>query len=165
MMRKFILIFFPLIALLLVAYLKYQSTQDITQTPNREKKALEIKDNTVQCPHCYMYLVGKKHTAQAIDSEHKTHFFDDPGCLILWTKDHKISIESLTLWVYSMDTFQWIDMKKAYFDIKEQTPMEHGFAAYAHPKEGFIDFKEMHLRTLRGETMANPKIKKNLLGH
>jgi len=165
MMRTLILIFFPLLALGVLAYVKYHATLDVTQVLNREKKPLEFKDNTVQCPQCYMYLVGKKHTAQAIDEADKTHFFDDPGCLILWTRDQKIRIERLTLWVYSMDSGQWIDMKKAFFDIKELTPMEHGFAAYEHPREGFIDFDEMRLRVLRGETMANPKIKKNLLGN
>ena len=164
MMRKLILILFPLLALGLLAYVKYQTTLDVTQVHNHEKKPLEFKDNAVQCPQCYMYLVGKKHTAQAIDAASKTHFFDDPGCLILWARDKKIALETLTLWVYSIDTQQWIDMKKAYFDIKEITPMEYGFAAYEHEGEGFIDFNEMRLRMVRGETMANAKIKKNLVG-
>jgi len=164
MMRKLILIFFPFLSLGIVAYLYYQTHQDVTQHVNHSHTPLEFKDNTLQCPHCFMYLVGKKHTAQAIDTTGKTYFFDDPGCLVLWIKDQKIAAETLTLWVYSMDSHQWIDMKKAYFDTKELTPMEHGFAAYAKAKEGFIDFEEMQLRVLRGETMANPKIKKQLLG-
>jgi len=163
MMRKLILILFPLLTLGLLAYIKYQTTRDITQINNHEQKPLEFKDNTVQCPQCYMYLVGKKHTAQAIDEAHKTHFFDDPGCLILWARDQKKELKTLTLWVFAMDSEKWIDMKKAYYDIKEITPMEYGFAAYESSKEGFITFEEMQLRMLRGETMANPKIKKNLL--
>lgn len=165
MMRKLILIFFPLFSLGMVTYLYLQTHQKATQGLNYSHIPLAFKDNALQCSHCFMYLVGKKHTAQAIDAAGKTYFFDDPGCLVLWIKDQKIAFETLTLWVYSMDTHQWIDMRKAYFDIKETTPMEHGFAAYSEAKEGFIPFEEMQLSVLRGETMANPKIKKQLLGH
>ena len=164
MIRKLILILFPLLSLALFAFFYQQKTHDVTQHPNHTHTPIEFKDNFLQCPHCFMYLVGKKHTAQAIDAAGKTYFFDDPGCLILWTKEQKIASETLTLWIYSMDTHRWIDMRKAHFDTKEITPMGHGFAAYENAQEGFIDFEEMHLHMLRGESMANPKIKKQLLG-
>lgn len=164
MIRKLILILFPLLSLALFAFIYQQKTRDVTQISNHTHTPIEFKDNTLQCPHCFMYLVGKKHTAQAIDAAGKTYFFDDPGCLILWIKEQKIASETLTLWIYSMDTHRWIDMRKAHFDTKEITPMGHGFAAYENAQEGFIDFEEMHLHMLRGESMANPKIKKQLLG-
>ena len=164
MIRKLILILFPLLSLALFAFFYQQKTRDVTQISNHMHTPIEFKDNTLQCPHCFMYLVGKKHTAQAIDTAGKTYFFDDPGCLILWIKEQKIASETLTLWIYSMDTHRWIDMRKAHFDTKEITPMGHGFAAYENAQEGFIDFEEMHLHMLRGESMANPKIKKQLLG-
>ena len=164
MIRKLILILFPLLSLALFAFFYQQKTRDVTQISNHMHTPLEFKDNALQCPHCFMYLVGKKHTAQAIDTAGKTYFFDDPGCLILWIKEQKIASETLTLWIYSMDTHRWIDMRKAHFDTKEITPMGHGFAAYENAQEGFIDFEEMHLHMLRGESMANPKIKKQLLG-
>ena len=164
MIRKLILILFPLLSLALFAFFYQQKTRDVTQISNHTHTPIEFKDNTLQCPHCFMYLVGKKHTAQAIDAAGKTYFFDDPGCLILWIKEQKIASETLTLWIYSMDTHRWIDMRKAHFDTKEITPMGHGFAAYENAQEGFIDFEEMHLHMLRGESMANPKIKKQLLG-
>lgn len=164
MIRKLILILFPLLSLALFAFFYQQKTRDVTQISNHTHTPIEFKDNTLQCPHCFMYLVGKKHTAQAIDTAGKTYFFDDPGCLILWIKEQKIASETLTLWIYSMDTHRWIDMRKAHFDTKEITPMGHGFAAYENAQEGFIDFEEMHLHMLRGESMANPKIKKQLLG-
>lgn len=159
-----VLVLFPLLALGGLFYglhVKHQHPSDII---NRQKTPLDFEDNQVQCPQCHMYLVGKKHTAQAIDTAGKTYFFDDPGCLILWIKEQKIASETLTLWIYSMDTHRWIDMRKAHFDTKEITPMGHGFAAYENAQEGFIDFEEMHLHMLRGESMANPKIKKQLLG-
>jgi hypothetical protein len=45
--------------------------------------------------------------------------------------------------------------------------MHYGFGAYenANAKEGMIDFNEMRLRMLRGETISDPKIRKKLLGN
>ena len=81
MIRKLILILFPLLSLALFAFFYQQKTRDVTQISNHAHTPIEFKDNTLQCPHCFMYLVGKKHTAQAIDAAGKTYFFDDPGCL------------------------------------------------------------------------------------
>jgi hypothetical protein len=45
--------------------------------------------------------------------------------------------------------------------------MHYGFGAYenANAKEGMIDFEQMRLRMLRGETISDPKIKQQLKGH
>lgn len=133
-MKKVILILFPIVAFLAVGYIKYSQNIDLTKIENSEAKPLEFEDNKIQCPQCYMYLVGKEHTVQAIDMEHKTHFFDDPGCLILWTRDQKIDMDSLTLWVHTHDTHEYIDMRKAFFAIDDKTPMEYGFGAYKEKK-------------------------------
>lgn len=164
MIKKLVLILVPLLGIGIILYVKKQMDLHPSDIHNLEKHPLEFKDNKVQCPQCYMYLVGKKHTAQVIDTNHKTHFFDDPGCVILWVRDQKIDLDSLKLWVYTMDTQEYIDMRKAFYAISDITPMEYGFAAYKQAKEGFIDFEEMKLRMLRGENMSNPKVKKRLLG-
>lgn len=160
-----ILIVFPLLALGWLFYtlhLKNQLPSDIT---NKEKAPLEFKDNTVQCPQCHMYLVGKKHTAQIITNDLKTHFFDDIGCAILWFKEQKIEPQTITMWVFSNDTNRYIDALKASYSLADNTPMHYGFGAYENPKEGMIDFNEMRLRMLRGENMSDPKIRKKLLGN
>jgi copper chaperone NosL len=163
-LKKVILVAFPLLAFLLIGYVKYNMSVDIRDIDNKEAKPLEFKDNKIQCPQCHMYLVGKKYTAQAIDIHHKTHFFDDPGCLILWARDNNIDINTLTLWVYTLDTKKYIDMRKAFYSINDKTPMEYGFGAYEKKQDGFIDFKTMRLRMLRGEHLLNPKIRKKILG-
>jgi hypothetical protein len=43
--------------------------------------------------------------------------------------------------------------------------MGYGFGAYEFKQDGFIDFKTMKLKMLRGETMNNPAIRKKLLGN
>ena len=162
-----ILIVFPLLALGGLFYTLHLKNQLPTDIPNKERVPLEFKDNTVQCPQCHMYLVGKKYTAQIITKELKTHFFDDIGCAILWLKEHKIEPKEITFWVFSNDTNRYIDALKATYSITDTTPMHYGFGAYenANAKEGMIDFNEMRLRMLRGETISDPKIKQQLKGH
>lgn len=162
-MKKVILILFPLLVLGgLYGYL-YKRDQRATDIVNTEKKALEFKDNTIMCPQCFMYLVGKKHTVQWVDKEGKTSFFDDIGCMILWSKAQKINLDDRVIWVYSLDTVRYIDAKKAYFSLTDETPMNYGFGAYENNKEGMINFEEMRLRMLRGENLSDPKVRKALL--
>ncbi|AOO64141.1 hypothetical protein [Sulfurospirillum halorespirans] len=160
----FILVLFPLLALGGLFWFLHVKHQLPTQIVNKEKMPLEFKDNTVTCALCNMYLVGKKHTAQIITNDLKTHFFDDIGCAILWLKEQKIDPETITLWVFSTEINRYIDALKASYTFTEETPMLYGFAAYENPKEGMIDFTEMRLRMLRGENMSDPKIRKKLLG-
>ncbi|MDD3324546.1 MAG: hypothetical protein PHN38_05445 [Sulfurospirillaceae bacterium] len=163
-MKNIILILFPVFALGgLFFYLNtvYKSPTDII---NKEKIPLEYKDNTVQCPQCNMFLVGKKYTAQVITSDNKTHFFDDVGCVVLWFRDTKKDEQKSTIWVFTLDTNRWIDARKSFYSLSDDTPMKYGFGAYEQKKEGFIVFEEMRLKMLRGENMSDPKIRKQLLG-
>ena len=160
-----VLILFPIIVLggfFLFLHVKHQLPTEITNTL---KDPLEFKDNTVQCPQCHMFIVGKKHTAQIITNDLKTHFFDDVGCAILWLKKQKIEPETITFWVYSNDTNRYIDALNASYTRDDETPMHYGFGAYENPKEGMLDFSEMRLRMLRGENMSDPKIRQHLKGH
>ena len=163
MIKKVILIIFPFIALGAIFFYMSMKNQSITDIKNTKKVPLEFEDNKVQCPQCHMFLVGKKYTAQVITKDLKTHFFDDPGCMILWLEKNHIDPKSVTIWIYTLDTKRWIDAKKAHYSISDFTPMRYGFGAYEHNKEGFIDFDEMRLRMLRGENMTNPKIRKKIL--
>jgi len=160
-----VLVLFPIIALGSLFWFLHVKHQLPTQVSNSAKTPLEFKDNTLQCPECHMYIVGKKYTAQIITQDSKTHFFDDIGCAILWMRDHKIEPQTITMWVYSSDTNRYINAFKALYSIIDETPMHYGFGAYEHPKEGYIDFDEMRLRMLRGENMSDPKIRKKLLGN
>ena len=160
-----ILILFPLLALGGLFYTLHLKNQLPTGITNKDKAPLEFKDNTIQCPVCNMYLVGKKHTAQIITNDLKTHFFDDIGCAILWLKEQKIEPQIITFWVFSNDTHRYIDALKASYSFTDETPMLYGFGAYENPKEGMIDFTEMRLRMLRGENMSDPKVRQNLKGH
>ena len=160
-----VLILFPIIALSGFFWFMHVKNQLPTEMLNSAKVPLEFKDNTIQCPQCHMYLVGKKHTAQIITTDLKTHIFDDIGCALLWLKEHKIEPYEITMWVFSNDTNRYIDAFKAFYSINDETPMRYGFGAYESSKEVMIDFNEMRLRMLRGENMSDPKVKHHLQGH
>ena len=51
------------------------------------------------------------------------------------------------------------------FAINENTPMHYSFSAYEKKCEECITFDEVIIRMLRGEHMANPKIRKQILGN
>lgn len=162
-MKKVILYLFPIIALVGIFLVYQKLNEDPMQIINEDLQPLEVKDNTVQCPQCYMYLVGKQYTAQAINAEKKTTFFDDVGCLILWIEENHKD-EDIVQWVYTLDTHKWVYAQNAFYSTDDtKTPMEYGFAAYENNKDGFIDYDEMRLRMLRGETLLNAKIRKKVL--
>lgn len=165
-MKKIILYSFPLIAIIGILVLVKISNQSVLDIDNNEKIALEFKPNKVQCPQCNMFLVEKEHTAQAITIDNKTHFFDDPGCMVLWIEEnYKTSEKEIVKWVYALDTKKWIDAQKAFYSINDKTPMNYGFGAYEKTIDNAIDYSEMKLKMLRGENMTNPKIRKKILGY
>lgn len=159
-----ILIMVPLLLLGALFWFLHVSHTHPSDIANHDKVPLEFKDNTVQCPQCHMYLVGKTHTAQVVDKRGKTHFFDDIGCVILWLRDEKIAPEDVVIWVFSLDTKRYIHAKEAFYSLNERTPMEYGFGAYEAKTQERIPFEQMRLHMLRGETMQDPRIRKQRLG-
>jgi hypothetical protein len=111
------------------------------------------------CPQCNMPIAKSKEYSSNLDNK---VYFDDIGCLILWTK--KESKDPSQAMVFTKDTKQYIKATDAFYTIKERTPMGYGFTAYEKEQPESIKFEEMKLRMLRGEHMANPKIRKQILG-
>ncbi len=164
MIKKVILVVLPLIVIGGLLFYKLESNRDVANELNKEKIPIKIVPNKMQDPQCHMYLSKDEFSMEVITKDLKTHFFDDPGCAILWMKAQNIDPSRVTIWAYSMDSKKWIDAKKAYYSISDfETPMHYGFGAHEKSKKGFIDFNEMRLRMLRGENMTNPKIRKKIL--
>jgi hypothetical protein len=130
---------------------------------NATLNAVEFEPKDVQCPKCRMPLETKENASQVVFNDGRTYIFDDPGCFILWLDKLQVDIKDVNIWIYSKDTTMWIDAKKAYYSIIDKTAMGYGFGAYEKNQTKFIDFKEMRLRMLRGETLVDPKIRKQLL--
>jgi len=165
-MKKVILYIFPIILIAVIIVFFKINNKSVLQIDNNKKVPLEFKANKIQCPQCNMFLVHKEHTAQAITTDNKTHFFDDPGCLVLWVEEnHKDTDTDIVKWVYALDSKKWIKATEAFYSIDDKTPMHYGFGGYEKFKEGYIKYDEMRLKMLRGENMTNPKIRKKILGH
>ena len=128
-----------------------------------EEKATET--NLKICPQCHMELPKSNIHTAILDEDNNTHYFDDPGCLILWANSKKIDLKNADVKIFSNDTKRYIDAHKAFYKINEKTPMLYGFSAYENTQEGSINFDEVIIRMLRGEHMANPKIRKQILGY
>ena len=160
-----ILILLPLLSLGVLFWYLSNANQTPDKINNTSRHPLEYKDNTLQCPQCNMFIVGKNETAQIITNDGKTHFFDDVGCAILWIREKKLSMQSLTFWVHTRDTHTFIEASKAFYSVTDNTPMKYGFGAYETKQPTSISFEEMQLRMLRGENMSDPRVRKKLLGN
>jgi len=130
---------------------------------NTQKRPLPIKLNKTNDTECAMLIKTERNAAEVVAPDGRTWFFDDPGCMVKWLKDKPFK-DSATLWVHTLDTKRWIDAKKAKFGVKGHTAMHYGFGAREKETNETISFKEMMLRMYRGETLANPKYRKKLLG-
>lgn len=130
---------------------------------NRDKKALDFKLNFTNDSYCKMIINKRENSLEVVNSDGQTWFFDDPVCMVKWLENKSFKKEA-KIWVYTLDTNQWIDAKKAWYGVTDKTAMHSGFGARENKTEKSIDFTEMSLRSLRGETLDNPKTSKKLLG-
>jgi nitrous oxide reductase accessory protein NosL len=108
------------------------------------------------CERCKMVLSDRKFSAQVIHPESgKQYLFDDIGCAILWFKENKTPWkDTAIIFVNDAKTGQWIDARKAFYDVENITPMAYGFGAHqikADIKEGheIIDFEEVSKRVIK----------------
>ncbi len=126
---------------------------------NQNKQQVRI------CPQCNMKLPDTNiHTAD-MKYDDKIVYFDDIGCMILWAKKEKIDLKKTETRIFSNDTKKYINPFTASFAINAKTPMMYGFSAYENECNGCIKFEEVIMKMLRGEHMANPKIRKQILGY
>ncbi len=117
------------------------------------------------CPECHMPLPASNKNTAFVEQNSKMTYFDDVGCMVLWAKENNIDLEKVKVKVFTNDTKKYEDAFKLNYRIDEKTPMHYGFGAYEHKTKNTIDFNEVILRMLRGENMANPKIRKQILGY
>lgn len=157
-----ILLIILLIVLLFLSLGKVQQMVVIKEG-NTKKIPLEIVLYKYQDSDCGMVIEDLTYASQVIAPDAKTWFFHDHGGFVHWLEDKSFKDEAV-IWVMSRDTKEWINAKEAFFSLNEITPMGYGFGAYKRVQDGFVNFEEMRLKMLRGETMNNPKIRKKLLG-
>jgi hypothetical protein len=134
----------------------------VVKLNNMKKKPIDIVLNKFQDSDCGMIIDNLTYASQVISPSGKTWFFHDHGGMVHWLENKTFKKDAI-IWVISRDTNRWINGKTAWYSRDEITPMLYGFGAYEKRKNNLINFKTISLYMLRGETMANPLIKKQLL--
>jgi nitrous oxide reductase accessory protein NosL len=158
-----ILMFVVIIAIIIVMFLAFGSSQgaNYVYKGNSSFSVVPIKPKEYQCSECNMDVEDMKYAAEVVLDDGRTYFFDEIGCLVLWSKD-KTNI--VKIYTKTVDTHKWIDAHKAYYSRIDNTPMGYGFGAYEHPKSGLISFEKMRELMLQGQNLQDPFVKKSLLG-
>jgi hypothetical protein len=166
-MKKFapFITIFVIVLLIVALFLSLGKTQQmvVIKEGNLEKIPLEIVLHKYQDSDCGMIIEDLNFASQVIAPDGKTWFFHDHGGFVQWLEDKSFRDEAV-IWVMSRDTKEWINARETFYSLDEITPMGYGFGAYKNAQEGFVTFDVMRLKMLRGETMNNPKIRKQLLG-
>ncbi|MCX6051535.1 MAG: hypothetical protein NTZ60_03385 [Campylobacterales bacterium] len=160
------LIIFIIIFIIVALFLSLASSQNmiVIKEGNYKMLPLEMELNRYQDSDCGMVIKDLEYASQVIAKNGKTWFFHDHGGFINWLKDKEFK-DDVVIWVMSKDTKKWINAKEAFYSLNDKTPMGYGFGAYEMKDARHVDFESMKLRMLRGETMNNPLIKKQLLGN
>ncbi len=123
------------------------------------------------CAYCKMVVSDRHYVSVVIEPKRsKSYAFDDIGCCIKWFAENRFDWEeNAKIFISDSKTGEFIDARKAYYDIGAITPMDYGFSAYKNKNElrfpqRLMSFEDVKLAILRGETMQNPKIKRRLQG-
>jgi len=108
------------------------------------------------CERCKMVLSDRKFSAQVLHPDTGRKFaFDDIGCVILWFKEDRIEwADRAVIWVNDAKTGEWIDARKAWYDVENITPMAYGFGAHLTKEsiiqgQEIIDFNEVTRRVIK----------------
>jgi len=156
-----ILVILVLIVTLFFALAKKENMVTIFEG-NVAKKPLHLALHHYQDAYCGMVIDELDYASQIVSPDGKTWFFHDHGDLVKWLEERTFK-DKAVIWVHALDTNGWINGRKAFYTRDEETPMHYGFGAYAKPSKDRISFETMQKYTLRGETMLNPRIRKQLL--
>jgi copper chaperone NosL len=158
------LILFLIVAGVLISFVAKVERAIVIVRDNQKRVPIPVENNKYLDSQCGMLLETEEYAAEVISKEGITWFFHDPGGVPLWIKDRGEDFKKeADIWFMTLDTKKWKRSGEVWFSITDNTPMEYGFGAYEHKKKGYIPYKEMELRMLRGENMTDPRVKKALL--
>ena len=160
---SYLLVILIIVAVAIVVLGQSKDKPIVIEKGNLAHKPLPIKLNKTNDTECAMLIKTEQNAAEAISPDGKTWFFDDPGCMVKWLQKRDWK-DKATLWVHTIDTNKWIKAQDAHFSTTYHSAMHYGFGAKERDGNGTIGFKQMSDRMLRGETLANPKYRKKILG-
>ena len=160
------LIIFALVLGIIMLFLSLASKKQmiVVSDSNFKMQPIEMVVGKYQDSDCGMLIDNLADISQVISPSGKTWFFHDHGGFVKWIEDKEFK-NSAKIFVKTRDTKKWIDAKVAFYSLVDNTAMGYGFGAYEKNNHNYVDFDTMRLRMLRGETLNNPSIKKQLLGN
>ena len=120
--------------------------------------------SSTMCPQCHMEVDASNKYSSKIEIQNNKYVFDDIGCMVLFAQKKGIDFSIDAADVFTKDSLKFIPIYKARYKMHEKTPMSYVFVAYEKRDDKMIAFDEVRLKMLRGEHMANPKIRKKVLG-
>ena len=108
------------------------------------------------CVRCVMVVSDRKNTVQIRNPDtQKTYMFDEIGCMAIWFEEEKIEWKDRAIvWINDVNTGEFIDARKAFYDTQNVTPMAYGFSAHKSKEtikqgEEIIDYNEVISRVLK----------------
>ncbi len=108
------------------------------------------------CARCVMVVSDRHNTTQVKNPDTgKKYMFDDIGCMALWFDEENIQWRDRAIvWITDVNTGEWIDAKKAFYDTENITPMAYGFSAHKTKdtiKKGqeIVDYNEVIKRVIK----------------
>ncbi len=110
----------------------------------------EVHWDRDMCTRCVMVVSDRKNTVELKNPNNgKTYMFDDIGCMALWLDEEHIPWrDKAVVWITDVDTGEWIDAKKAFYDTNNVTPMSYGYSAHKtkesiQPNEEILSYDEV----------------------
>lgn len=134
----------------------------VTTKGNSTQTPTQMKVGVYEDSDCKMVINDLKDASQVISNDGQSWFFHDHGGMVKWLSAKELV--GAKIWVMSRDTHRWVEAKDSYFSVDDKTAMGYGFGAYEHNSSKRVDFDTMRLRMLRGETLLNPLIRKQVSG-
>jgi len=159
-------IILTVVIIIVTIFLSLASTKKmiVVKEGNINQTPIAMQADIYQDSDCGMVIDDLTDASQVVIKNGKSWFFHDHGGLVKWLENKEFR-DSAKIWVMSRDTKRWIDAREAFYSLKDKTAMGNGFGAYEKSAEGYVDFATIRLRMLRGETLHNPLIRKQLLGY
>lgn len=81
------------------------------------------------CASCGMLVSDRGYAAEVLAPDGRRSFFDDPGCLVQYLADRKMTPSGA--WVRDAHGERWLDARAARYARGARTPMDFGFEARA----------------------------------
>lgn len=107
------------------------------------------------CTRCVMVVSDRKNTTQVRNPQNgKKFMFDDIGCMAIWFEEEQVEWkDKAVIWITDVNSGEWIDARKAFYDTQNVTPMAYGFSAHKTKntiKDGqeIVDYEEVLKRVI-----------------